>query len=82
MFGTQVRLVNDALLQMILTAWLVTVGLVLADTARGDVLVAVPVLVIDAFGAICGTDWAITGATTEVVIGTETLLTVDTVCAV
>jgi hypothetical protein len=79
MFGTQVCVVDDALLQVIFTAWLVLVGLVSADTARRDMLVTVPVFVVDAFGAVFDTNWFAAGTTPRVVVGTETLLTVDTV---
>lgn len=82
MFGTEVRFVNNAALQMILTPWLVNIGLVLADTARRDVLVAMPVLVVDAFGAVCCTDCAVTGTTKGVMIGTETFVAADAVCTI
>jgi hypothetical protein len=82
MFGTQVGVVDDALLQMIPTAWQVLLGLMLADTARLDMLVTVPVFVVDAFGAVFDTNWFAACATPGVMVGTETLLTVDTVSTV
>lgn len=63
-FGTQVRLINNALLKVILAPGLVVVSLVVTDTAGGDVLVAVPVLVVDADSTICCTDGTVTAATT------------------
>jgi hypothetical protein len=63
-FGTQVRLVDNALLKVILAPGLVVVSLVVADTAGGDVLVTVPVLVVDADSTICCTDGTVTAATT------------------
>ncbi|MDB2262285.1 hypothetical protein PM035_16225 [Halorubrum ezzemoulense] len=64
MFGTQVRLVDNALLKMILAPGLVVVSLVVADTTGGDVLVTVPVLVVDADSTIYCTDGTVTAATT------------------
>ncbi|WP_143420510.1 hypothetical protein [Halorubrum sp. Ib24] len=64
MFGTQVRLINNALLKVILAPRLIEVRFVVTDTAGGDVLVTVPVLVVDADSTICCTDGTVTAATT------------------
>jgi len=66
-------------LQVVLAPGLLVVGLVLTDTAGADVLVAVSVLVVDALSTVCRADCVVTGATTGVVVCTETLVTVDTV---
>jgi len=66
-------------LQVVLAPGLLVVGLVLTDTAGADVLVAVPVLVVDALSAVCRADCVVTGATAGVMVCTETLGTVDTV---
>jgi hypothetical protein len=57
-FRTEVRLVDNALLQVVLTARLIEVLFVVADTARGYVLIAVPTPAINAFGTISNTDCA------------------------
>jgi hypothetical protein len=66
-------------LQVVLAPGLLVVGLVLTDTAGIDVLVTVPVLVVNALSAVCRADCVVTGATAGVMVGTETLVAVDTV---
>ena len=82
MFGTQVRFINNALLQVILAPGLVKVSISLTDTARADVFVAVLVMIVDAFGAIGHTDYVVAGPAPRVVICTDCLFTTDTVCTI
>jgi len=78
-FGAEVRFVNDTRLQVILAPGLLLVCLILTDTAGSNVLVTVPVLIVDALSTVRTADCVVTGATTGVMIRTETLITVDTV---
>jgi hypothetical protein len=78
-FGTQVRFVDNTRLQVILATGLLVVNLDLTDTTGTNVLVTVPVVIVNALSTVCRADWFVTGATPGVMICTETLATADTV---